>query len=142
MKIGVYYYPEQWPKEDWERDFDRIASMGLHIVHLAEFAWGTIEPKRDQFQFDWLDRSLELASKRNLDGILCTPTAVLPVWMVDEQPHVLDSDPNDDWAWETELQRNPEWRLQLMAEWAGRPVGFVQIIDPELEEIHYWCDVA
>lgn len=89
MKIGVYYYPEQWPKEDWERDFDRIASMGLQIVHLAEFAWGTIEPKRDQFQFDWLDRSLELASKRKLDVILCTPTAILPVWMVDEQPDVL-----------------------------------------------------
>lgn len=65
--------------------------------------------------------------------------ATLQGW--DEQPHVLDSDPNDDWAWETELQRNPEWRLQLMAEWAGRPVGFIQIIDPALEETRYWGDV-
>lgn len=89
MKIGTYYYPEQWPAEDWERDFDRMVSMGLQIVHLAEFAWGTIEPKRDQFRFDWLDRSLELASRRKLDVILCTPTAVLPVWMIEEQPDVL-----------------------------------------------------
>src|SRR5882757_1611837 len=22
MKIGTYYYPEQWPREQWERDFD------------------------------------------------------------------------------------------------------------------------
>ncbi|HRD80601.1 MAG TPA: GNAT family N-acetyltransferase [Saprospiraceae bacterium] len=65
--------------------------------------------------------------------------ATLQHW--DEQQHVLDSDPNDDWNWETELLRNPEWRMQLMAEWAGRPVGFMQIIDPALEETHYWGDV-
>ena len=38
MKIGTYYYPEQWPAEQWERDFDHIASMGLKIVHMGEFA--------------------------------------------------------------------------------------------------------
>lgn len=65
--------------------------------------------------------------------------ATLQHW--DEQQHVLDSDPNDDWNWETELLRNPEWRMQLMAEWAGRPVGFMQIIDPALEKTHYWGDV-
>lgn len=46
--------------------------------------------------------------------------ATLQHW--DEQQHVLDSDPNDDWNWETELLRNPEWRMQLMAEWAGLSV--------------------
>jgi aminoglycoside 6'-N-acetyltransferase len=56
----------------------------------------------------------------------------------DEQPHVLASDPNDDWEWETELARNPSWREQLIAEWEGKPIGFVQIIDPAEEESHYW----
>ncbi|MBX2927756.1 MAG: acetyltransferase [Saprospiraceae bacterium] len=59
----------------------------------------------------------------------------------DEQPHVLESDPNDDWNWETELLHNPEWRLQLIAQLGERPIGFVQIIDPALEETHYWGDV-
>lgn len=58
----------------------------------------------------------------------------------DEQPHVVASDPNDDWAWEAELGRRPAWREQLVAEVDGRPVGFVQIIDPALEETHYWGD--
>jgi aminoglycoside 6'-N-acetyltransferase len=58
----------------------------------------------------------------------------------DDQPHVVASDPNDDWEWETELTRNPVWRKQLMAEVEGRPVGFVQIIDPALEDSHYWGD--
>jgi aminoglycoside 6'-N-acetyltransferase len=59
----------------------------------------------------------------------------------DEQPHVIDSDPNDDWHWEIELDRTPEWREQLIAELDGRPIGFIQIIDPALEESHYWGDV-
>lgn len=56
----------------------------------------------------------------------------------DEQPHVVASDPNDDWEWETELEKNPEWREQLIAELGGRPIGFIQIIDPGLEESRYW----
>ena len=56
----------------------------------------------------------------------------------DEQPHVIASDPNDDWNWETELARSPDWREQLIAEVSGRPIGFIQIIDPAREETHYW----
>jgi len=59
----------------------------------------------------------------------------------DEQPHVIESDPNDDWGWEVELGRSPPWREQLIAEVNGRPVGFIQILDPALEESHYWGDV-
>ena len=54
MKIGTYYYPEQWPKEQWERDFDNIAKLGLQIVHMGEFAWFEMEPKPGEFHFDWL----------------------------------------------------------------------------------------
>lgn len=56
----------------------------------------------------------------------------------DEQPHVVASDPNDDWGWEAELARDPDWREQLIAEVDGRPVGFVQIIDPAREDSRYW----
>ncbi len=60
----------------------------------------------------------------------------------DEQPHVIASDPNDDWNWAEELQRTPDWRSQLIAEIAGRPIGFVQIIDPAREDSHYWGEVS
>ena len=65
--------------------------------------------------------------------------ALLQRW--DEQPHVVESDPNDDWGWEVELARSPSWREQLIAEADGRPIGFMQIIDPAREESHYWGDV-
>ncbi len=64
---------------------------------------------------------------------------LLEYW--DSQPHVLDSDPNDDWNWKEELQRHPDWRVQLLAEVDRHPMGFIQIIDPALEESHYWGPV-
>src|SRR5256714_14477102 len=92
MKIGTYYYPEQWPREQWERDFDHIAAMGLQIVHMAEFAWNSLEPAEDKFDFEWLERSVELAAKRKLDVILCTPTAAPPVWLCEKYPEILPID--------------------------------------------------
>ncbi|APB35169.1 GCN5-like N-acetyltransferase [Gloeomargarita lithophora Alchichica-D10] len=60
----------------------------------------------------------------------------------DELPHVIESDPNDDWEWEIELNRDPPWREQFMAEIDGKPFGFLQIIDPTAEESHYWGGVS
>lgn len=59
----------------------------------------------------------------------------------DDEPHVIASDPDGHWDWETELARRPAWREQLVAEIGGRPIGVVQIIDPLLEETHYWDEV-
>ncbi|MBC8123771.1 MAG: acetyltransferase [Gemmatimonadaceae bacterium] len=59
----------------------------------------------------------------------------------DEQPHTVASDPNDDWGWEVELSKTPDWREQLIAEVDGCPIGFMQIIDPAREESHYWGEV-
>ncbi len=59
----------------------------------------------------------------------------------DTKQHVIDCDPDDDWDWEKELNRNPKWREQLIAELNGEPIGFIQIIDPLLEETKYWGKV-
>lgn len=66
--------------------------------------------------------------------------AILQHW--DKQAHVIAADPNDDWGWEVELRRSPDWREQLIAEVEGRPIGFLQIIDPAQEDTHYWGDAA
>ncbi len=59
----------------------------------------------------------------------------------DEEPHVVAADPNDDWGWEVELARDPDWREQLIAQIADRAIGFIQIIDPALEDSHYWGEI-
>jgi aminoglycoside 6'-N-acetyltransferase len=76
-------------------------------------------------------------------GLTLRPATLLDAPLLrrwDDEPHVVASDPNDDWEWETELAKNPDWRQQLMAELDGRPICFVQIIDPALEDSHYWGD--
>lgn len=94
MKIGTYYYPEQWPREEWERDFDGIAAMGLQIVHMGEFAWFSMEPREGEINLDWLSQCVEMAAKRKLGVILCTPTAAPPIWLVEKYPDVLPLDDN------------------------------------------------
>lgn len=64
--------------------------------------------------------------------------SLLRYW--DQQAHVRASDPDSDWQWETELLRQPKWRQQLVAELNKRPIGFLQIIDPVLEDGGYWWD--
>ena len=64
---------------------------------------------------------------------------LLKVW--DEQPHVIACDPNGSWDWEEELGQEFDWQEMLIAELNGRPIGFVQIIDPAEEVSHYWGDV-
>jgi aminoglycoside 6'-N-acetyltransferase len=54
------------------------------------------------------------------------------------EPHLKAALGDDDWQWATELARNLDWREQFIAEVDGRPVGFLQIIDPAREESHYW----
>lgn len=75
----------------------------------------------------------------SLRNVTRNDLALLQRW--DEQPHVIACDPDDDWSWKWELERNPTWREQLIAELDGRPIGCVQIIDPHQEDSHYWGDI-
>ena len=36
MTVGVYYYPEAWPREQWDRDLTNIKSHGFEFVHMAD----------------------------------------------------------------------------------------------------------
>ncbi len=47
-----------------------------------------------------------------------------------------------DWDWdELDIGRKHEWRELLIAQIDGRPLGFMQILDPAREESNYWGDV-
>ncbi|HEX8474527.1 MAG TPA: beta-galactosidase [Pyrinomonadaceae bacterium] len=86
MRVGVYYYPEHWPREQWARDFANMERMGFEFVHMAEFAWAFMEPSEGKFDFEWLDEAVKLAARHNLRVILCTPTPTPPAWMYEKYP--------------------------------------------------------
>lgn len=88
MSFGVYYYPEQWPRSQWQRDFDGMAKLGFEFAHMAEFSWTYLEPQEGHYDFTWLDHAIDLASKAGLHVILGTPTPAPPSWMGDRYPEV------------------------------------------------------
>lgn len=89
MKLGVCWYPEQWPEALWASDVQRMAALGLSFVRLGEFAWSRIEPDPGRFDWGWLDRALDLAHAAGLQVVLGTPTATPPKWLVDAHPEIL-----------------------------------------------------
>ena len=58
VRLGVAYYPEQWPEERWAIDARMMADAGIGIVRMAEFSWSLLEPQRGAFEFAWLDRAI------------------------------------------------------------------------------------
>lgn len=80
--FGVDYYPEHWPEERWPEDARLMAEAGVNVVRLAEFAWSILEPQPGRFDFDWLDRALEILSQHGIHVILGTPTASPPPWVM------------------------------------------------------------
>jgi beta-galactosidase len=91
-RLGVCYYPEHWPEAMWPRDAERMAEMGLKQVRIGEFAWSRLEPSRDDYRFDWLDRAIGVLGAAGLGVVLGTPTATPPKWLIDAHPDILAHD--------------------------------------------------
>lgn len=92
MRLGVCYYPEQWPEAWWADDARRMAEMGLSRVRIGEFAWSRIEPEAGRFDWGWLDRAVETLHAAGLGIIMGTPTATPPKWVVDTMPDMIAVD--------------------------------------------------
>ncbi|NNE79770.1 MAG: beta-galactosidase [Silicimonas sp.] len=91
-ELGVCYYPEHWPEEQWADDARRMVEAGLTWVRIGEFAWSRLEPKPGELTFDWLSRAIETLGVAGLKVVLGTPTATPPRWMVDKHPDMLAVD--------------------------------------------------
>src|SRR6185295_4482253 len=55
---------------------------GFNVVRLAEFAWSTMEPADGEFDFEWLDKAIDILNAHGLRIILGTPTASPPAWLM------------------------------------------------------------
>ena len=89
MPIGSYYYPEHWQVTEWEPDLKNMADLGFEFTHLGEFAWAGMEPEEGRFNFDWLDKVVEVATQNGLKIIMCTPTPTPPAWLTQKHPEIL-----------------------------------------------------
>jgi len=90
--LGVCYYPEHWPEDQWADDAARMVATGLTWVRISEFGWSRMEPTPGTLAWDWLDRAIAVLGNAGLKIILGTPTATPPRWMIDKHPDMLAVD--------------------------------------------------
>lgn len=77
---GGDYNPEQWPEAVWQEDVLLMREAGVNLVSLGIFSWAKLEPAPGQYQFDWLDRILDLLHANGIQVALATATASPPPW--------------------------------------------------------------
>lgn len=87
--FGGDYNPEQWPEEVWEEDMRLFQKAHVNVVTLNVFSWASLQPEEDRYDFERLDRIMELAKENQLKVCLATSTAVHPAWMARKYPDVL-----------------------------------------------------
>ena len=66
-----------------------MADLGIRFVRIGEFAWSRLEPARDNFDWAWMDRALDVLHMAGLQVVLGTPTATPPKWLIDQRPDIL-----------------------------------------------------
>jgi beta-galactosidase len=93
-RLGVAYYPEQWPRDRWEQDAGLMAEAGITVVRVAEFAWALLEPSPGTFELEWLDEVIGVLAAHGLSVVLGTPTAAPPAWLVEAHPEILPLRPD------------------------------------------------
>lgn len=119
LTIGVYYYPEAWPSSQWARDMENIHKLGMEFVHMGEFAWYFMEPEEGKFDFDWLEKNVDLAAKNGMKVVLCTPSATPPIWLVKQHPEILMVDENGR-RMEHGSREQADWSSPLYREYVAK----------------------
>jgi beta-galactosidase len=92
LRFGTAWYPEQWPEARWDADLQLMQDAHMNVVRVGEFAWSTMEPREDHFEFAWLDRAIALAATHHIAVVLGTPTAAPPAWLTSKYPDTLRVD--------------------------------------------------
>ena len=86
---GGDYNPEQWPETVWLEDVKLMQEASVNLVSVAIFAWSKLEPEEGRYEFDWLDRLLDLLHAHGIGVCLATATAAPPPWLARKYPQSL-----------------------------------------------------
>jgi len=119
MYYGGDYNPEQWPEEVWEEDVRLMREARVNLVSVGIFSWARIQPEEGVFDFDWLDRVLDLLHAQGIGACLATATASPPPWAGIRYPGLLPEDRDGSRFWHGSRQAysptSPDY-LRLSAE--------------------------
>ena len=86
---GADYNPEQWPEPVWLDDMRLMKLANVNMVSINIFSWAMLEPAPDHYQFDQLDRIMDILGEHSIAVDLATATASPPTWMSRLYPDIL-----------------------------------------------------
>jgi len=92
IRYGGDHNPEQWPREVWDADHAAFDLASIDTLTLNVFAWATLQPDEDSYDFALLDAVVERTVAAGRDIVLATSTGALPPWLAHRHPEVTRTD--------------------------------------------------
>jgi beta-galactosidase len=92
---GGDYNPDQWMKpgastsDVWEEDMRLMQASHCNAMSVGIFAWAALEPTEGDYNFDWLDRIMDMLAENDGYAVLATPSGARPNWLAATYPEVL-----------------------------------------------------
>ena len=86
---GGDYNPDQWSPDVWEEDMRLMKLAHCNAMTVGIFAWTALEPAEGEYDFDWLDRVMDMLAENDAYAVLATPSGARPAWLARTYPEVL-----------------------------------------------------
>ncbi len=89
---GGDYNPDQWDEETLKEDMRLFKKAHINVVTLPVFSWAKLQTSEEEYNFEWLDRILDMLYENGVYVCLATSTAAQPAWMSKKYPEILPVD--------------------------------------------------
>lgn len=83
---AVYFRKSNPPEEDWERDHQTAAKLGMNTFR-HWFMWSSIEVAPGKYDWRDYDRMMDLAAKNGIKVVIAELITAAPEWMYRKYPH-------------------------------------------------------
>lgn len=94
IAFGGDYNPEQWSEDVWEEDMRLFKLAHIDTVTLNVFSWASLQPDEETYNFEKLDKIMNMVRENGLKVCLATSTAAHPAWMAKKYPEILRTEFN------------------------------------------------
>ncbi|MBE1491890.1 beta-galactosidase [Plantactinospora soyae] len=155
LAFGGDYSAEQWPEEVWTDDVRLMKIAGVNLATVGVFSWAMLETAPGRYDFDWLDRLLDLLARHGIAADLATATAAPPPWFSHAHSESLPVGPDGTRLWYGSRQSfcpsSPAYRdaaaalvEQLGTRYAGHPALAMWHVNNEYgcHVARCWCDTS
>ena len=153
--FGGDYSAEQWPEQIWTEDVGLMKTAGVNLATVGVFSWALLEPAEGRYDFDWLNRLLDLLAGHGIAVDLATATAAPPPWFSHSHPESLPVTADGRTLWYGSRQAycpsSPAYRAaavrlveRLATRYAGHPALALWHVNNEYgcHVARCWCDTS